>query len=266
MSFEGASRVSGGPGRWRADVAEGWDILGVTNGGYLMSMATRAMSMEADGRTLVSAIGSFANRTDPGLIDIDVEELKTGRSMSTLRATISREGRDLVYVTGVFSSTPQTVRDDDLAIGEPPDLPPPSECVPAEPATNGAPFPPPFTGKVELRIHPLDAGAMTGNRTGIPEMRGWFRLRDDEPMDEHAVVLACDAHPPAIFNADLTIGWTPTIDLAVQVRQPAPSGWLACRFSTRFVTGGLLEEDGEIWDESGRLVALSRQLALVPRG
>jgi acyl-CoA thioesterase len=45
---------------------------------------------------------------------------------------------------------------------------------------------------------------------------------------------------------------------------PAP-GWLRCRFTTRFVTGGLLEEDGEIWDQSGRLVALSRQLALVPR-
>jgi acyl-CoA thioesterase len=42
-------------------------------------------------------------------------------------------------------------------------------------------------------------------------------------------------------------------------------GWLRCRFTTRFVTGGYLEEDGEVWDEAGRLVAQSRQLALLPR-
>jgi len=47
--------------------------------------------------------------------------------------------------------------------------------------------------------------------------------------------------------------------------EPVP-GWLRCRFTTRFVSGGFLEEDGEIWDGDGRLVAQSRQLALVPRG
>ena len=46
--------------------------------------------------------------------------------------------------------------------------------------------------------------------------------------------------------------------------RPAP-GWLRCVFTTRFVTGGFIEEDGEVWDESGTLVAQSRQLALLPR-
>ena len=56
------------------------------------------------------------------------------------------------------------------------------------------------------------------------------------------------------------------MELTAHVRaRPAP-GWLACSFATRFVTGGFLEADGEVWDATGRLVAQSRQLALVPRG
>jgi acyl-CoA thioesterase len=96
-------------------------------------------------------------------------------------------------------------------------------------------------------------------------VRGWFRLRDDEPIDPVALILATDAFPPTIFNARLPTSWTPTVELTCHVRgRPAP-GWLRCAFTTRFVTGGFLEEDGEVWDATGRLVAQSRQLALVPR-
>jgi acyl-CoA thioesterase len=98
-----------------------------------------------------------------------------------------------------------------------------------------------------------------------PRSRGWFRVRDGEELDAHAVILATDAFAPAIFSSNLAVGWTPTVDLVVQVRNPRPTGWLACQFTTRFVSSGMLEEDGEIWDRSGSLVALSRQLALVPR-
>jgi acyl-CoA thioesterase len=43
--------------------------------------------------------------------------------------------------------------------------------------------------------------------------------------------------------------------------RPAP-GWLLCVLRTRFLERGLLEEDGEIWDSSGRIVGLSRQMAI----
>ena len=54
-----------------------------------------------------------------------------------------------------------------------------------------------------------------------------------------------------------------TVELTVHVRaMPAP-GWLACRISTRYVEGGYAEEDFEVWDSAGALVAQSRQLILI---
>ena len=82
-------------------------------------------------------------------------------------------------------------------------------------------------------------------------------------IDSLALLCAVDAFPPTAFNARLPVAWTPTVELTAHIRaNPAP-GWLRCRFSTRFVTAGFLEEDGEVWDSTGRLVGQSRQLALV---
>ena len=167
----------------------------------------------------------------------------------------------MLQVLGTFGdvSTPMGPERVEAA---PPDLPPPDACVAVEPSET---FPPPFMGRVELRLHPDDAGFATGAPSGEPRVRGWFRLRDGEPIDTVGLVLAVDAFPPTAFNARLPVAWTPTVELTAHVRaRPAP-GWLRCTFTTRFVTGGFLEEDGEIWDDTGRLVAQSRQLALIPR-
>jgi hypothetical protein len=125
--------------------------------------------------------------------------------------------------------------------------------------------PPSFMSKVELRLHPDDAGFLQGNASGRAQVRGWFRLPGGEPIDPVALLVAVDSFPPTIFNADLPVGWTPTVELTAHVRGVPVEGWLRCAFTTRFVTGGYLEEDGEVWDGSGRLIAQSRQLALVPR-
>ena len=115
------------------------------------------------------------------------------------------------------------------------------------------------------RIHPEDAGAFQGAPTGVARVRGWFRLLDGEPLDPFTLLLVADAFPPAIFNLDIPMGWTPTLEMTTHIRANPTTEWLRCQFTTRFITGGLLEEDGEIWDQAGRLVALSRQLALVAR-
>ena len=73
-----------------------------------------------------------------------------------------------------------------------------------------------------------------------------------------------DASIPPVLGA-IVSGWVPTINWRVDFKaHPREgSGPLRFRFGTRRVTGGFLEEDGELWDGEGRLVAVSRQLAML---
>lgn len=265
MSFAEATAVTReGLGHYTGTIQPGWDIRGVSNGGYLMAIAGRAMAAETDGRRVVSMTGHFVNPGRPGPIDIDVQELKSGRTFTTLRSVMTAEGKPLLSVTGSLSSVGGVGNETSLLQGSPPELPPPDECVKATPSETGE-FPPPLTSKIDLRIHPEDVGGTLGNPTGSALFRGWFGLPGEERVDDLAIVLASDSFPPAIFNAGLPMTWTPTLDLTVHVRDPGPHEWLMCSLQTRFVTGGFLEEDGEIWDSKGNLVALSRQLAVVGR-
>ena len=262
MGFASATAVHGdGEGRYSTEIRPGWDIGGNANGGYLLSIAVRAMR-EATGRPdPVTVTGHYLFPGQPGDASVSTEVVKRGRLFTTATGALEARGKRLLQVLGTFGDVSTPVGPE-LVDSAPPDLPPPDECIAVEPTDT---FPPPFMGQVDLRLHPDDAGFANGAPSGEPRVRGWFRLRDDEPVDTLGLILATDAFPPTAFNARLPVAWTPTVELTAHVRaRPAP-GWLRCAFTTRFVTGGFLEEDGEIWDQRGHLVAQSRQLALIPR-
>ena len=54
-----------------------------------------------------------------------------------------------------------------------------------------------------------------------------------------------------------------TVQLTVHLRERPAAGALACRTVTRHLAHGLHEEDVEVFDSAGALVAQSRQLALL---
>jgi acyl-CoA thioesterase len=264
MRFEEASAVSpAGEGLWKAEVQPEWDIFGIANGGYLMAIGSRAMSASAEDRRPVSVTAHFLRPVTAGPVEVAVDELKRGRTFSTMGATLSADS-DSITMLGGFVDPAMVGRDDLYVAASPPDLPPPEACPRALPNPDG-PLPPPLLAHFEERIHPDDLGPFGGRPSRVARVRGWFRLHDQEPTDAFTLLLVADAFPPAVFNADLPLAWTPTLEMTTQVRAVPAPGWLRCQFTTRLVSGGLLEEDGEIWDETGRLVALSRQLALVPR-
>lgn len=265
MGFAAATAVDAdGGGRYRTEIADGWDIAGNANGGYLLALVTRAL-VDASGRPdPVTVTAHYLAPGRPGPAVIDTEVIRSGTQLATaVGRLVDTGGRPLLQVLGTFGDLTRASSAPVLVEADPPQLPPVQECVPRGPSEE---VPLPFMGRVDLRLHPDDAGFAEGRPSGSPRMRGWFRLRDDEPGGTLGLLVAVDAFPPTAFNARLPLGWTPTVELTAHVRARPEPGWLRCRFTTRFVTGGFLEEDGEVWDASGRLVAQSRQLALVPRG
>jgi hypothetical protein len=109
-------------------------------------------------------------------------------------------------------------------------------------------------------------GATLGWATGSPsmagELRGWLRFEDQREPDPLSLLLVVDALPPATFDLGLT-GWVPTLELTCHVRAVPAPGPLMVRQRARGVSGGRVDEECDVWDSTGRLVASGHQLALV---
>ena len=252
-------------------VHPGWDIMGNANGGYLLALVGHALS-DATGRPDCITISSHYLAPCPaGDARIVVTPVRSGRRFATATASLF-----LLTDTGEKEIIRVLATLGDLAndpggpshMGEHTEFPPRgllpfSECLGmTESAVDNFAY---IHGRLGTRIHPGDVHFRKGVKSGQALIRGWFAFNDDRPIDTRALLLASDAFPPSVFNLDLPTAWVPTVELTVHTRAiPAP-GPVACIFSTRFVQNGLLEEDGEMWDSRGVLVAQSRQLALAPR-
>jgi len=253
-------------GAWSARISDRWGIGLVPNGGYVLSVAMAAMREELGGLDPLTVTAHFLRPASVGEARVAVEVVKTGRRFSTVSARLVQEAGEVIRVLGTFGRIERGVEPLHGA-GSPPDLPPRDTLAPAwsgssEPA--GADVRMTIRDRFDLRLDPATAGFLRGERGGTAEIRGWLRFADGRLPDVHALGLLADALPPPALNL-LDPGWVPTIELTVHARAHPVGEWLRCVFRTRFIQNGLLEEDGEIWDESGSLVALSRQLAAMPQ-
>ena len=258
FAFDEATTVeSVGEGRYRGQVSPDWSIGIASNGGYLVSLGLAALGRALPHPDPFAVSAHFLARADPGPVDVPVEVVRAGRGLSTGTARLEQEGISRVHLTATFGDL-GALRGPTVVTGALPAIPPPEPCVPAVGSEAS-----PFTQRFDLRLTPESAAWVTGRPSGVAEVAGWIRFADGRPADAASLPLFADAFPPTAFNLFEGVGWVPTIELTVHVRgRPAP-GWLRCRFRTRFLIGGYLEEDGEIWDAGEHLVALSRQMARV---
>jgi acyl-CoA thioesterase len=251
-----SSRV--GDGRHATTIRERWSALpGTPNGGYLLALCLRALAADAPFPDPLVAAVSFLRPPAAGPAEVRTELARTGRRTATGEARLVQDGEEAVRVVATFGDL-REAGGRTLALGSPPELPPPDECIPlfgggAMPGVR-------VTEHVEYRM-PALPGFAVGRPSGDPTYEMWMRFKGGREPDLLSLAFLVDAAGPTVLEIG-ELG-SSTMQLTVHLRaHPAP-GWLLCRAVTRYVIGGYHEEDFEIWDSAGTLVAQSRQLAVL---
>jgi hypothetical protein len=120
-------------------------------------------------------------------------------------------------------------------------------------------------GQVDMRLDPETRGFERGEPSGRGELRGWLALSGQEDFDPVSLLFAVDALPPGTFDVDFAAP-VPTLELTAYVRAlPAP-GPVRVLQRAELIDGPLMDESCYVWDATGRVVAVGRQLGGIPLG
>jgi len=258
-------------GLYRADLEPGWKVGGGLNGGYLLSVianAIKADTLEAGHPDPYTISAYYLSPTVAGPATITVRTMRQGRGTTTVAATLSQSSEDGTQVVDRITAL-ATFGDLDRIDGDirttatPPELPPIEQCVLTSNAPPDLKAFIPMLDRFAMHVDPASTGFISGNPSGNTFIQAWFELVDQRPIDPIALLTVVDTMPPVTFEMGLP-GWAPTLELTVHVRATPAPGPLRIRHETRNYAGGFFEEDAEVWDSDGRLVAQSRQLALAP--
>jgi len=249
----------GGDHRYTARLTERWSAIGGTpNGGYMLAVCLRALAAEMPLPDPLVVSAYFLRPGAVGPAEVRTEVVRSGRRTATGESTLHQDGREIVRLVATFGDLDRA-SGRTVSFGEAPELPPPDEtpAVLGDGAMPGVSI----TERVEYRAsHP--PGWTRGAPTGEPSLEFWMRFRDGREPDPLGLAALVDAAAPAVL--ELGVPGSATLELTVHIRRRPAPGWLACRTVTRHVIDGYHEEDFEIWDSRGHLVAQSRQFALLP--
>ncbi len=247
------------PSHFKTEISRNWSINGNPNGGYLLAILANAMQQKSNKNAVTICTATYLSKTIPGPADLALENIGRTNHIDRWEAKLVQDGEERIRALGTFSDAPNDQAD---AQAEkryeklPPDLASKEDCLQIPPMGEYTVY-----ENMDVRLDPGCAGWLTGSLIDISEHKGWIKFQNDRPFDALSVLLAADAFPPPVFTSNGMLAWVPTIEFSVNIRNIPASQWLKCIFRTHFINNGILEEDGEIWDESGELVAISRQIA-----
>jgi acyl-CoA thioesterase len=261
-----------GDGRYRLDVTSSWNFA-LPSGGVLTTVALRAAARELGDAELRlgSATAIFCTPIQPGPLELEVAVLRRGGSAAQVRVTArAGGGGDVGYeVSATFC---RDRRGPDVRGARMPSVPPPEACPsvlddhPSNPHRKSR-----FFAQLECRVAKGDRFWLPGWQAGPARYARWFRYHRPQRdarglLDRLALLPLADTMPPALLQA---IGpgdyrfYAPSCDLTVHAVDDTDREWVLVAIRARRARAGWAIGDAELWDDTGRLLAIAAQTMYV---
>jgi acyl-CoA thioesterase len=249
--------VEARPGEFLVDLDGGWSSLVGVHGGYMCAVVVRGSESLAPGRVVRTMSTSFLRSGRVGPAVLSVEEVRRGRSITTMVAELIQDDQILIASRLTLMTARSGV---EWSERRPLDLPPPADCVPISPPAGVMNF-----GRVELRFDPHRM-PFEGQRAYVG---GYVRPLEARPIDAAWLVMATDCFPPPAFARVEPPTGGVSIDLTTHIHRSGftlgDDEWLAGSFEIDDSTGGIAVERGRITQMDGTVVAESFQTRLTAK-
>lgn len=265
---------------WSANIDGSWVLKPMPQGGVTTAIALAAMSAELDrpDQRLRTMHTMFAAQVPHGPVIVEVEVLRSGRTMSQLRAEVRSPGSARGHlVTAAFGSVRPGFEFTDIA--PPIDVPLPDACRsfrdPPPPGWELHFEPMPFwTERVEGRPA-LGSAPWDDDVPDRAERASWHRFdrsprRADGMLHPFCFPILVDSMPGAAgqkLGPDHPPWFAPSVDLTMHLLDDCRADWVLAHNTARHAGDGYASAEMTLWDygpafDDPRPVAYATQVFL----
>ena len=247
---------------------ENFFVGSTPHGGYLMAIMHKALTSALPHSCAISSSIQYLDRTEPREIEIHVDVLRVSKGSSTGRVTIIQDDLVKCIYTGTCSDFEHMRGFNGLT------TPVPEIFKTADKKDfknlnyeNIKPgFTPAFVKQVDCSVHPDHAWwnreLDIDNKDNEARCSAFLEMEGGTP-DQFCLSFYSDILPPVVCNKYGALGWIPTITLTTHIRKLPSTSVLYADFNATDINKGYFEQDCNIWDLDGNLVASSRQLTRI---
>jgi len=236
------------------------------HGGYLMAVMHKALTSILPHSTAISSSVQYLDRIDAKTFELEVETFKTSRGSSSGIVKLKQDNKICTTFTGTCSDFEFMKGYDGLQ------KPLPNifnegdkkDYIKMNYDKISKGFTPAFIQQLECLIHPDHAWWNRDSNDQNNEARcsAFLEMQGGIP-DQFCLSFYSDILPPVVSNKYGALGWIPTITLTTHIRQLPSTSELYADFKATDINKGYFEQDCNIWDLNGNLVASSRQLTRI---